>query len=108
MQVMMFCVGCEETLLKKNPGELIARIREIHPEICLRTTMLVGYPETEADHDQLIDFIEEMQFNRLGVFTYSHEEGTHGHKLEDDVPQEVKAERASHVMEVQEEYLVQP
>ncbi|MEC7159278.1 MAG: TRAM domain-containing protein, partial [Bacteroidota bacterium] len=43
-----------------------------------------------------------MQFNRLGVFTYSHEEGTHGHKLEDDVPQEVKAERASHVMEVQE------
>ena len=90
-------------ITQEKSRELIARIREIHPEICLRTTMLVGYPgETEADHDQLIDFIEEMQFNRLGVFTYSHEEGTHGHKLEDDVPQEVKAERASHVMEVQE------
>ena len=90
-------------ITQEKSRELIARIREIHPEICLRTTMLVGYPgETEEDHEQLIDFIEEMQFNRLGVFTYSHEEGTHGHKLEDDVPQEVKAERASHVMEVQE------
>ena len=66
--------------------------------------MLVGYPgETEEDHEQLIDFIEEMQFNRPGVFTYSHEEGTHGHKLDDDVPQKVKA-KASHVMEVQEVY----
>ncbi|MEC8627202.1 MAG: 30S ribosomal protein S12 methylthiotransferase RimO [Bacteroidota bacterium] len=90
-------------ITQEKSRELITRIREIHPEICLRTTMLVGYPgETEEDHEQLIDFIEEMQFNRLGVFTYSHEEGTHGHKLEDDVPQEVKAERASHVMEVQE------
>ena len=91
-------------ITQEKSRELIARIREIHPEICLRTTMLVGYPgETEEDHEQLIDFIEEMQFNRLGVFTYSHEEGTHGHKLEDDVPQEIKAERASHVMEVQED-----
>ena len=60
-------------------------------EITLRTTMLVGFPgETEEDFEDLLDFVRKMRFNRLGVFTYSHEEGTSGYELEDDVPDDVK------------------
>ncbi|HNI55814.1 MAG TPA: 30S ribosomal protein S12 methylthiotransferase RimO, partial [Chitinophagales bacterium] len=84
--------------------ELITNIRNIIPDITLRTTMLVGFPgETDEDIDALCAFVEWAKFDRLGVFTYSHEEGTSGYALNDDIPAEVKAERAARVMEVQEE-----
>ncbi|HNA59353.1 MAG TPA: 30S ribosomal protein S12 methylthiotransferase RimO, partial [Chitinophagales bacterium] len=84
--------------------ELITNIRNIIPDITLRTTMLVGFPgETEEDIDALCAFVEWAKFDRLGVFTYSHEEGTSGYALNDDISAEVKAERAARVMEVQEE-----
>jgi ribosomal protein S12 methylthiotransferase len=83
--------------------ELIKQIRKRVPDIALRTTMLVGFPgETEKDIDDLIDFIELIRFDRLGVFTYSHEEGTSGYLLEDNIPYEIKQERAARVMEVQQ------
>ncbi|HWB64886.1 MAG TPA: 30S ribosomal protein S12 methylthiotransferase RimO [Chitinophagales bacterium] len=83
--------------------QLIAKIRERVPGLALRTTMLVGFPgETENDFEQLKEFVEEMRFDRLGVFTYSHEENTRAHKLEDDVPPELKEERAAELMSVQE------
>ena len=74
------------------------------PGIALRTTMIAGYPgETEDDHHQLLDFIRETQFERLGVFAYSHEENTHAFKLEDNIPAEVKEERVGAIMAMQQE-----
>lgn len=88
---------------QQKTRDLIDHIRQTVPGIALRTTMLVGYPgETEADHEELLKFVQEMKFERLGVFTYSHEEGTHAYNLEDNVPQEVKEARAAEVMAVQE------
>lgn len=81
---------------------LVAAARERVPGITFRTTMLVGYPgETEEEFQDLCDFVEKMRFDRLGVFQYSHEEDTIAHGVEDDVPAEVKAERASRLMEIQ-------
>jgi ribosomal protein S12 methylthiotransferase len=83
--------------------ELINTIRNVIPDITLRTTMLVGFPgETEEDFKKLCEFVEQTKFNRLGVFTYSHEENTGAHKFEDDVPQEVKEERAAILMDIQQ------
>jgi len=83
---------------------LIKNIRNILPEIAIRTTMLVGFPgETEKDIEELKEFIEQQRFERLGVFTYSHEEGTSGYNLIDDVPEELKQQRAAEIMEVQQE-----
>jgi ribosomal protein S12 methylthiotransferase len=83
---------------------LLKDIRSILPDIALRTTMLVGFPgETEADMNVLTEYIQEIEFDRLGVFTYSHEEGTIAHDFEDDVPDEVKAARANALMEVQQD-----
>lgn len=83
---------------------LINKIRERVPGIAIRTTMLVGYPgETEQDFEELKQFITDMRFERLGVFTYSHEENTRAHDVEDDVPQEVKEERAAELMGIQED-----
>ncbi len=85
-------------------NELIQQIRKINPAIGLRTTMLVGFPgETDEDIEVLADFIREARFARLGVFHYSHEEGTSGYELEDNISQEVKAERAAYLMGIQEE-----
>lgn len=82
--------------------ELLAAIRNKIPDITLRTTMLVGFPgETEEDINNLLQFIKETRFDRLGVFTYSHEDGTSGFELEDDVPEEIKQERLARVMELQ-------
>jgi len=82
--------------------ELIKNIKEINPEIRLRTTMLVGFPgETEEEFQDLCNFIEWAKFDRLGVFMYSHEEGTIAHDLEDDVSLEVKQQRANRIMEIQ-------
>jgi ribosomal protein S12 methylthiotransferase len=81
---------------------LINSIRATVPNIAIRTTMLVGFPgESEEDFNDLKNFVEEMRFDRLGVFTYSHEENTGAHKLDDDIPQEIKEQRASELMEIQ-------
>lgn len=83
--------------------DLVRKIREIHPDIRLRTTFLVGFPgETKEDHEALCKFVEETGFDRVGVFEYSHEEGTRGYALEDDVPAEVKKSRAEEIMAVQQ------
>jgi len=82
--------------------ELLEYAREMIPEITLRTTMIVGFPgETEEDFQDLCDFVEEVRFDRLGVFKYSHEEDTSAHALVDDVPSEVKEERAQRLMDIQ-------
>lgn len=87
----------------ERTNRLLKLCREKVPGIALRTTMIVGYPgETQEDFDTLCRFVEEHRFERLGVFTYSHEENTHAALLNDDVPQEVKEERAARLMEIQE------
>lgn len=89
---------------QKKTTDLIENIRTILPEIALRTTLIVGYPgETEADFDNLKQWVKAMRFERLGCFTYSHEENTHAHQLEDNVPQQVKQERANEIMKIQSE-----
>ena len=91
-------------ITRAETTQLIEDIRTQIPDIGLRTTMLVGFPgETEQDIEELIEFIKIMRFERLGVFTYSHEEGTSGYLLADMVSDEEKAERASRIMEVQQQ-----
>jgi len=81
---------------------LLKKFREEVPNIVIRTSLIVGYPgETEADFITLKNWVKEMRFERLGCFTYSHEENTHAHQLEDDVPEEVKQERSNAIMEIQ-------
>ncbi len=83
---------------------LIAKIRKEVPGIALRTTLIAGYPgETEEDFQDLLAFVKEARFNRLGVFEYSHEENTHAYLVEDDVPAEVKELRVATIMEAQQE-----
>jgi ribosomal protein S12 methylthiotransferase len=90
-------------ITKEETIELIQNIRKILPDIAIRTTMLVGYPnETEEDFQELCDFVEDMQFERLGVFTYSHEEDTPAHLLEDNISEDTKSMRAARLMEVQQ------
>ncbi len=92
----------KRNITNKETKELIKTIREKVPGVNIRTTMLVGFPgETEEDFEDLKSFIEEMRFDRLGVFTYSHEENTGAFKFEDDVPQEIKEQRAAELMEIQ-------
>lgn len=96
LQRMRRQITREETL------ELIAEARRRVPGIAFRTTLLVGYPgETEAEFEDMLEFVREAQFERVGVFQYSHEENTRAYEVEDDVPAEEKARRASAVMEVQ-------
>jgi ribosomal protein S12 methylthiotransferase len=91
-------------ITREETEKLIQDIRAILPDIAIRTTMLVGYPgETQDDIEEMKQFIKDMRFERLGVFTYSHEEGTHGYKLEDTIPQEEKERRAQELMEVQQD-----
>lgn len=88
------------TMEKTN--KLIREFRERVPEMAIRTTLIAGYPgETEEDFQTMYDWVKESRFERLGIFTYSHEENTHAFNLEDDVPQEVKQERANQIMELQ-------
>ena len=83
--------------------DLMAYAREVVPDIAIRTTFLVGFPgETEEEFQDLCDFVAEMKFERVGVFQYSHEENTIAYDLVDDVPEEVKAERANRIMEIQQ------
>ena len=82
--------------------KLLTQFREAVPDITIRTTLIVGYPgETEQDYQTLKAWIETMRFERLGCFTYSHEENTHAFNLEDDVPEKVKLARANEIMEIQ-------
>ena len=82
--------------------ELIQKARKIVPEIRIRTTFLVGFPgETEEEFEDLCRFVEEMEFDRVGVFQYSHEEDTSAYLFEDDVPAEIKQERSTRIMEIQ-------
>ncbi|MDX9845796.1 MAG: 30S ribosomal protein S12 methylthiotransferase RimO [Tenuifilaceae bacterium] len=84
--------------------EFIETLRREVPGIAIRTTLLVGHPgETEADFNELLQFVKEMKFDRLGVFAYSEEEGTHSATLADDVPEEVKQSRVEQVMELQQQ-----
>jgi ribosomal protein S12 methylthiotransferase len=88
---------------RKKTTELVNLIREKVPGIALRTTLIAGYPgETEADHQEMLDWVRESRFERLGVFTYSHEENTHAHTLVDDVSDDEKQARAEAVMDVQQ------
>jgi ribosomal protein S12 methylthiotransferase len=88
---------------RKKTTELVNLIREKVPGIALRTTLIAGYPgETEADHQEMLEWVQESRFERLGVFTYSHEENTHAHTLVDDVSEEDKQLRAEAVMDVQQ------
>lgn len=91
-------------ITKEETVELIELARTRVPGLTLRTTMLVGFPgETEEEFEDLCDFVREMRFDRLGVFQYSHEEDTRAYELEDDVPPEVKADRANRLMAIQQE-----
>ncbi len=93
---------------KAEALQLIRELREAIPDLVLRTTLLVGYPtEGEADFEELLHFVDEIGFERLGVFPYSEEEGTYSATLEDDVPQEVKEQRAERVMALQSEISLQ-
>ena len=91
-------------ITQQETRDLIAIARQKVPNLTLRTTMLVGFPgETEEDFQQLCSFVEDMRFDRLGVFQYSHEENTIAHQMEDDISVELKAERANQLMEIQRE-----
>ncbi len=91
-------------ITREETVKLIETAREKVPGIALRTTMLVGFPgETEEDFEDLCRFVEDMRFDRLGVFQYSHEENTRAYDFPDDVPETVKAERANRLMEIQQE-----
>lgn len=87
---------------REKTEDLVAKIRDRSPDIAIRTTLISGYPsETEADFQETYDFVKNMEFERLGIFTYSHEEDTHAFNFEDDVPDEIKRERADAIMELQ-------
>jgi ribosomal protein S12 methylthiotransferase len=87
---------------REKTEKLIADIRDRVPGIAIRTTLIAGYPgETEEDFQEMYDWVEKSRFERLGIFTYSHEENTHAHKFEDDVPADLKRERADAIMELQ-------
>ena len=87
---------------KEKTTKLLKAFRAEVPEMTIRTTLIVGYPgETQEDYETLRDWVKEMRFERLGCFTYSHEENTHAFNLEDDVPEDVKMARANEIMEIQ-------
>jgi len=87
---------------QEKTTKLLKQFRAAVPEMTIRTTLIVGYPgETEEDYQTLKTWVEAMRFERLGCFTYSHEENTHAFNLEDDVPEEVKMARANEIMEIQ-------
>jgi len=84
--------------------ELLNEAKKRVPGLTIRTTFLVGFPgETEKDFENLISFVQKTEFDRIGVFQYSHEENTSAYEMEDDVPEEIKTERANRLMEVQKD-----
>ncbi len=94
----------QRQITQEETRELIQQIRSKIPDIAIRTTMLVGFPgETEEDFQDLCDFVKEMEFERLGVFHYSHEDDTAAFDFEDDIDTDTKEERASILMQIQQE-----
>ncbi len=90
-------------ITKQKTIDIVNQIRDKVPGIAMRTTLITGYPgETEQDFEEMLSWVEDTRFDRLGCFTYSHEEKTHAHSLVDDVPEEVKQERVDAIMEVQQ------
>ena len=91
-------------ITREEMEDLIYAIREKNPNICLRTTLIAGFPgETREDVEELKTFLQKMRFDRVGIFSYSHEEGTSAYGLEDNISQEEKEARAQEIMEVQQE-----
>jgi ribosomal protein S12 methylthiotransferase len=91
-------------ITRKRTEELLNRLRSDIKGLTLRTTVLVGHPgETEKEYEELLEFVDQFRFDRLGVFTYSHEENTHAHNLTDDISQEEKERRAAEIMDRQME-----
>jgi ribosomal protein S12 methylthiotransferase len=91
-------------ITREETVALVKEARKRVPDLTFRTTLLVGFPgETDEEFEDLVNFVQEMEFDRVGVFQYSHEENTIAYDLEDDVPADVKAERANRLMEVQQE-----
>ena len=89
---------------RKQLEEMIRKLRREIPDIVLRTTLISGFPgETEEDHQTLMEFVDEMEFDRLGVFAYSAEEDTPAASFPDQIPQELKEERRDEIMELQQE-----
>ena len=89
---------------KQELIDIVGKLRKEIPDIVLRTTLITGFPgETEEDHEELKEFVDEMEFDRLGVFTYSPEENTPAAEMSDQVPEEVKEERRDELMELQQE-----
>lgn len=103
--------GCDTILkrmgrrtTKEELAAIIGKLRKEIPDICIRTTLITGFPgETEAEHEELLSFVDEMEFDRLGVFTYSQEEDTPAALMPDQIPEEVKEERRAQLMELQQE-----
>ncbi|GAB4453244.1 MAG: 30S ribosomal protein S12 methylthiotransferase RimO [Bacteroidia bacterium] len=90
-------------ITKEKTTELIYKIREIIPDVALRTSIMVGFPnETDEQFQELLDWLKEIKFDRLGVFTYSHEENTTAYSMKDNVPEKIKKQRASILMQQQE------
>ena len=88
---------------REKTEQLLKTIREKVPGIAIRTTLIAGHPgETEAEFEDMLDFVQKSRFERLGIFPYSHEDNTHAYSMEDNVPENVKLERAERVMELQE------
>ena len=91
-------------ITKQKTIDIVNKIRDKVPGIAIRTTLISGYPgETEKDHEEMLRWVEDTKFERLGIFTYSHEENTHAHLLKDDVSEKIKRKRADAVMAVQQE-----
>lgn len=89
---------------KQKTYDLVRRFREKVPGMAIRTTFIAGYPgESETDFEELKQFVKDIRFDRLGIFTYSHEENTHAYLLEDDVDEDTKHDRANEIMEIQRE-----
>ena len=93
---------------KQELVDIIGRLRREIPDIFLRTTLISGFPgETQEDHEELMEFVDEIEFDRLGVFPYSAEEDTPAATMEDQIPEEVKEARRDEIMELQQEIMIE-
>ena len=91
-------------VIKEEKKAVIGKLRKEIPDICLRTTLITGFPgETKEQHEELMEFVDEMEFDRLGVFTYSPEEDTPAAEMPDQIPEEIKEERQAELMELQQD-----
>ena len=89
---------------KEQLVEIIGKLRKEIPDIAIRTTLITGFPgETQEQHEELMEFVDEMEFDRLGVFTYSPEEDTPAAEMPDQIPEDVKEDRQAELMELQQE-----